>query len=186
MPHYICSNPFLRLNEGIETMMYHSDSPRYFSCIQSLDLNSRMPVMHETGLNLGFVHVTPDQQTRLYFIIVDDNLNKASLQKMQKVMQEQAQFFIDQFIAVKYKDSEDKGKWMLMRDYNSFTPGLKIIHFKIHDTFLVSCERGLHGCATEEEVFEFLTDILEYPEQHVGKGSFNLIDPANTPSIQAR
>ncbi|WPV66340.1 hypothetical protein [Chitinophaga sp. LS1] len=185
MPHYICSNPFLRLNEGIETMMYHSDSPRYFSCIQSLDLNSRMPVIYETGLNLGFVHVTPDQQTRLYFIIVDDNLNKASLQKMQKVMQEQAQFFIDQFIAVKYKDNEDKSKWMLMRDYNSFTPGLKIIHFKIHDTFLVSCERGLYGCTTEEEVFEFLTDILEYPEQHVGKGSFNLIDPANTPSIQA-
>ncbi|WP_179091407.1 hypothetical protein, partial [[Flexibacter] sp. ATCC 35208] len=175
----------LTLNEGIETMMYHSDSPRYFSCIQSLDLNSRMPVLYETGFNLGFVHVTPDQQTRLYFIIVDDNLNKASPQKMQKVMQEQAQFFIDQFIAIKYKDSEDKGKWMLMRDYNSFTPGLKVIHFKIHDTFLVSCERGLHGCATEEEVFEFLTDILEYPEQQLAKGSFNVIDPANTPSIQA-
>jgi hypothetical protein len=116
---------------------------------------------------------------------VDDNINRASGQRLQKVMQEQAQFFIDQFINDHYKESEDKGKWLLLRDYNSFTPGLKIIHFKEHDTFLVSSERGLYGCATEDGVFEFLEDILEYPEEHVENGSFNVIDPTYKPSPQA-
>jgi hypothetical protein len=185
MPHYFCNNPFLRLNEGIETVMYHSDSPRYFSCIRSLDLKNKIPVQYDTGPNFGFIHIAPDQQARLFFIIVDDNINRASPQKLQKIMQQQAQFFIDQFINEHYKDVEDKGKWLLLRDYNSFTPGLKIIHFKAHDTFLVSCEGGLHGCATEEDVFDFLEDILEYPEEQVEKGSFNVIDPTYKPSAQA-
>ncbi|WPQ63347.1 hypothetical protein SIO70_00525 [Chitinophaga sancti] len=185
MPHYICSNPFLQLSEGIETMMYHSDSPRYFSCVLSLDLKNRMPVMYETGPNLGIVHITPDQQTRLYFIVVDDNLNKSSTQKMQKTLRQQAQFFIDQFVAQHYNSSEDKGSWMWLRDYNSLTPGLQIIHFKAHNTFLVSCERGLHGCANEQEVSEFLTDILEYPENHIENGGFNIIDPGPDSSAQA-
>jgi hypothetical protein len=185
MPHYFCNNPLLQLKEGIEVLMYHSDPPRYFSCIRSVDLKSKIPVQYDVGPNFGFIHITPDHQARLYFIVVDDNLNRASPQKLQKVMQQQAQFFIDQFINDHYKESEDKGKWLLLRDYNSFTPGLKIIHFKVHDTFLVSCEGGLHGCATEEAVFEFLEDILEYPEEHVEKGSFNVIDPTFTPSSQA-
>lgn len=144
-----------------------------------------MPVQYDTGPNLGFIHIAPDQQARLFFIIVDDNINRASFQKLQKVMQQQAQFFIDQFTNEHYKESEDKGKWSLLRDYNSFTPGLKIIFFKAHNTFLVSCEGGLHGCATEEEVFEFLEDILEYPEKQVAEGSFNVIDPTYKPSAQA-
>jgi hypothetical protein len=97
MPHYLCHNPFLRLKEGIEALMYHSDSPRYFSCIRSLDLRDRMPIMHDIGPNFGFVHIAPDQQSKLYFIVVDDNLNKATSQKLQKKLHEQAQFFIDQF-----------------------------------------------------------------------------------------
>lgn len=165
--------------------MYHSDSPRYFSCIRSLDLKSKIPVQYDRGLNLGFIHIAPNQQPRLFFIIVDDNINRASAQRLQKIMQEQAKFFIDQFTNDNYKESEDKGKWLLLRDYNSFTPGLKIIYFKAHNTYLVSCEGGLHGCATEEEVYEFLEDILEYPEEHVEKGSFNVIDPTYKPSAQA-
>ncbi|HUQ65410.1 MAG TPA: hypothetical protein VM101_04615 [Flavitalea sp.] len=185
MPHYICSNPHIRLNEGIEAQMYHSDSPRYFSCVRSFDLHNKMPVQYDVGPNFGFIHIAPDEQTKLYFIVVDDNLNRASPQKLHKVMQEQAQFFIDQFIAEHYKESDDKGKWLLLRDYNSFTPGIKIIHFKMHNTFLVSCEKGLHGCATEDDMFEFLTDILEYPDEQVKKGSFNVINQAFTPSDQA-
>jgi hypothetical protein len=185
MPHYFCNNPFLQLTEGIEAQMYHSDSPRYFSCVRSLDLKSKTPLLYDRGPNLGFIHITPDQQPRLFFIIVDDNINRASFQKLQKIMQQQAQFFIDQFINDHYKDHEDKGKWLLLRDYNSLTPGLKIIDVKAFDTFLVSCERGLYSCATEDAVFEFLEDILEYPEEQVEKGSFIIIDPTYKPSAQA-
>src|SRR5262245_54934252 len=124
MPHYICSNPFLGLKEGIEVLMYHSESPRYFSCIRRLDLTSSLPVVAELGPNFGVIHIAPDKQSRLYFIIVDDNLNRATAQKLQKKLQEQAQFYIDQYVYEHYKESEDKGSWLLLRDYNRFTPGL--------------------------------------------------------------
>lgn len=165
--------------------MYHSDSPRYFSCVRTLDLKNKMPVLYDKGGNFGFYHIAPDQQVSFFFIIVDDNINRASFQKLQKVMQQQAECFIEQFITDHYKGIEDKGRWHILRDYNSYTPGLKIIHFKTHDTFLVSCEGGLHGCATEKEVFEFLVNILEYPEEQVKKGSFNIVDPTYKPSTQA-
>lgn len=185
MPHYFCNNPSLRLKEGIETMMYHSDSPRYFSCIRSFDVENKMPVLYDTGPNFGFIHIAPDKRIRLFFIIVDDNINRASFQKLHKVMQQQAELFIDQFISDHYKDAEDKGKWLNLLDYNSYTPGLKIIQFKAHETFLVSSEGGLYSCATEEEMYEFLEDILEYPEKQIEEGSFNVIDPTYKPSGQA-
>jgi len=184
MPHYICNNPFVKLRQGYEAQMYHSDSPRYFSCVRSIDLKSGKPIVMEPGHNFGFMHITPEGEVQLFFILVDDNLNRAPWPKLQKKLHEQAQFYIDQFALQHYKGKDKKGSWSLLRDYNAVTPGLKIILLQQQDIYLVSHRAGICTCDTEDEVFDFLIDLLEYPEELLEQGDFNVINAQKKPELR--
>ncbi len=184
MPHYICTNPFIKLKEDYVAELYHSESPRFFSCVRRIDLKKEKPIFFEVGPSFGFVHITPGEDVQLYFIIIDDNLNRAPWLKLQKKLKEQAQFYIDQFSHQQYKDKKEKGSWSLLRDYNASTPGLKIIHLKAYDSFIVCHERGVCNFFDEEEVFDFLSDTLQYTDGQLEKGDLNIIEFAEKADVR--
>jgi hypothetical protein len=175
----LCHNPFTRLREGIDTLMYHSVSPRYLSYVLSIDMTSEYPLAMGIGINKGFLYLSATGDPEVYFIVVTDNTNKASAQKLSAVLQQQAQFYANH-LNLPNKGREKQGSWVLFTDYNDQTPGLQIIQIQPQKTFIVSHPRGVTNFPDEEDLFDFLTDALQYSEEVLSKGSYNIIDNKTT------
>lgn len=172
---YLCNNPFVRLKEGIEAQMYHDGSPRYFSYIRTVKVSSAYPMALDVGPNFGFISLSPDDQMKLYFIVISDNINRAPINKLKKNMQDQAQFYVDQLNHRDYLGQEKQSKWMLFKDYSILTPGLQVIEFKTQKTFMVSHPTGLTSYTKEDDLFDFLIDVLGYSQEQLSQGGCNVV-----------
>jgi hypothetical protein len=86
-------------------------------------MTSKYPLAMGRGINKGLLYLSATGDPKVDFIVVTDNINKASAQKLSAVLPQQAQFYTNQ-LNLSNKGKKKQSSWMLFRDYNKQTPGL--------------------------------------------------------------
>jgi hypothetical protein len=173
---FLCQNPFASYPSIVETNIYHNTSPKFFGSVLAIDPAGPIPQIHYQGDNEPFLYMHPDGRQKLYIIL----LGKVSQQpshKLRNAMQIAAHWFC---ACINTNDTVHKGKgsaWNLLQDVNILTPGLKILEFTEHKTFLLCYPQGIKTFPTSTEMDQFITTSLDYPPALLTNRIINPIEP---------
>ena len=128
----------------------------------SIDADKHAEINYD-GLNFLFRYVRGEGYEQMYLLMLTDNIDRTTTTKLSQTLQQAAAWYVT---CVSEEDKKIYGKkslWTLLEDYNTLMPGVKLLHIKKPNAFLLCYPAGVRTFASREAVNTFLNKSLNYP-----------------------
>lgn len=168
MAHFLCDNPLADNSEGVVNFVYRFRHPYFFGIIRDVNImDAKSCCLEEYGPNIGFMYKSPDNQLKVFYVVVIKRHGSGTSERIKKALLETANWYANCLNEANPGDGTNKGGFMLLKDYTKDTPGLQILHITGVNPFIVSFEKGITSFGDEKEMFRFFYEVLGYSEKHL-------------------
>ncbi len=171
---FLCHDPLSVPSESKAGYIYHYSKPRFFAHVLSIDVAAAHPFnhIHYAGGNKMFIYKRGDGRERLFIIMVDQNLDRATV-KIAPALKEAAVWYTATLNKDDTKTYGKSSQVSLLSDLNLLTPGLQIVHLKKLDKFILSYPDGVKTFDDSRSMDAFTNKTLGYSHLQLEDGYFN-------------
>ena len=127
-------------------------------------------------LILLFRYVRGDGYEQMYVIILTDIIDRATTTKLSQTLQRAVGWYVTCINEEDEKIYAKEGLWTLLSDYNSLMQGVKLLHIKKANTFLLCYPAGVRTFDNREAVNTFLNKSLNYPGTLTGSTTLTIYE----------
>lgn len=172
---FLCNNPLAVPSANSTAYIYNYNKPRFFAHVLTIDVSSA-PLKHinYAGTNKMIAYERGDGNERLFIIMVDQNLDRATV-NLRPAVKEAALWYTK---VLNMEDAKIYGKSSsvsVLTDLNVLTPGLQIVHLQKLNKYIVSSPGGVKSFDDVVSMDTFMNKTLGYSQAQLEDGYFNAV-----------